>query len=86
MSSKLDVDPAETAHPQYQGCIEALGTAWPDIAREFGSFHGITDVLEWMKNRVGSRTRTDIISRDECNYDFWIHMKDYDHWAVFSVT
>jgi hypothetical protein len=71
---------------EFTDYLDRLRKNDPELAREFTGFDGITQVLDWMKQRGVGREAIDFVSHDELNYDFLIHLRPKDKWVVFGVN
>jgi hypothetical protein len=70
----------------YRDHVEALSATSPDLAAEVASFHGMEEVLQWMKRRGLTQAAVDLIGMDEFSYDFLIQLEPDDRWIAFGVT
>ena len=71
---------------EYADYVTALQAAAPSLAVAVASFHGMEDVLQWMKRRGLTKAAVDLVGMDEFSYDFMIQLEPDGQWLVFSVT
>jgi hypothetical protein len=71
---------------EYADYIRILRQGHLRLAEDVAAFHGINDVLEWMKHRSMERNPIDMIAQDEFEYDFIVQVAPGDGWLVFGVT
>ena len=77
---------AAIALPNYADYVKRLQQADPDLANQVRSFDGVTQVLDWMKQRDIRREGIDFVSHDEFNYDLLLHLLPEEKWIVFGVS
>ena len=70
---------------EYKGYIDVLRLECPTLAEQLADFHGIGDVLDWMKEHGMTANAIDMIAQDEFEYDFVIQVPQAG-WLVFGVT
>ena len=70
----------------YPDYIAALRPTHPDLAAELAGFHGIEQVLDWMKRHGLCHTTIDIVGQDEFHYDFLIQLPAGGGWIAVGVT
>jgi hypothetical protein len=75
-----------TGERDYLDHVTALGAHRPDPAAEVAGFHGIEQVLDWMKRRGLCHTAIDIVQQDEFEYDFLLELRPGGEWLAFGVT
>jgi hypothetical protein len=71
---------------EYSVTVEVLRQEDAELARQVAGFQGMSEVLDWMKERSLVPGTVDIVGQDEFEYDFLIQLEPAGRWLVFGVT
>jgi hypothetical protein len=76
----------EKSPMEYPDYVRILGSSCPELAAELAPFHGLGNVLEWMKRLGLSLDAIELVTQDEFSHDVLIPWGPSGQVVAFGVT